>query len=99
MLLLGGDTSKKERVFWIGGEERRTTDESTPLDIETWDLRVELEDTEITSWSVFLFVAFFRPSGVAVFIGAMLCAGWDDDGPLPPPLVLLSLRGKKFVSF
>jgi hypothetical protein len=48
-LLRGGDTSKKDRGLSLGGE-RRTTDESKPLEIEMWDLRVELEDTEMTSW-------------------------------------------------
>jgi len=88
------------RVFCLIGAERTTTDESKPLEIEICDLCVELEDTEMTSWSgsggPFL-AAFFRPGSFAGCIDVGWdddCCCWEEEGPAP-----LSLRGKKLVSF
>jgi hypothetical protein len=58
-VLLRGDTTKKARVFGLGGDDRTTTEESTPLEIEICDLGVELDDTEMTSWSGCGGVLFF----------------------------------------
>ena len=50
---------KKARVFGLGGDERTTTEESTPLEIEICDLGVELDDTDMISWSGCGGVLFF----------------------------------------
>jgi hypothetical protein len=77
VLLLGGETTMTERVFCLGADERSMTDESKPLEIEIWDLVVEPEDTEMTSWSgsggaFKLLVAF---TGFVVCMDPPLCLG------------------------